>query len=75
MSATEEKARRRLRVGVDATNGEYEAPEKEQFEYQEYDDAGKDVYNKPRPYNGARVSSGRAPQRPLPPPTTIVSPA
>jgi dolichyl-phosphate-mannose-protein mannosyltransferase len=74
---SEEKARRRVRPGGAAGGGggvdAAEFNEKEQFEYQEYDDAGKDVYNKPRPYNGARISSGRLPAHPPPPPTSIVS--
>jgi dolichyl-phosphate-mannose-protein mannosyltransferase len=37
-----------------------------------YDDEGKDVYNKPRSFK-AYHSSGRPPQPPLPPPTSIVS--
>ncbi|KAF5322974.1 hypothetical protein D9611_009308 [Ephemerocybe angulata] len=75
---SEEKARRRVRAGAAAGNGSdfdggaaVSGNEKEQFEYQEYDDAGKDVYNKPKPYNGQRISSGRGPSQPLPPPTTI----
>ncbi|RXW18469.1 hypothetical protein EST38_g7382 [Candolleomyces aberdarensis] len=69
---SEEKARRRVRVGGAGGGGtDADFNEKEQFEYQEYDDAGKDVYNKPRPYNGTRISSGRLPAHPLPPPTSI----
>lgn len=70
---SEEKARRRVRPGGAGGGLDADFNEKEQFEYQEYDDAGKDVYNKPRPYNGARISSGRLPAQPFPPPTSIVS--
>ncbi|KAJ2933739.1 hypothetical protein H1R20_g3356, partial [Candolleomyces eurysporus] len=68
---SEEKARRRVRVGGAGGGTDADFNEKEQFEYQEYDDAGKDVYNKPRPYNGTRISSGRLPAHPLPPPASI----
>jgi dolichyl-phosphate-mannose-protein mannosyltransferase len=66
---TEEKARRRVvrgpgTAGVfgSATDGVYG----------DYDDEGKDVYNKPRHVQN-RIGSGRLPQPLSPPPTTIVS--
>ncbi|KAF6743799.1 glycosyltransferase family 39 protein [Ephemerocybe angulata] len=59
LELTEEKARRmgfRRRCGVSGS-------EKRQFEDQEYAEAGKDVYSKPK--------AGRGPSHPMPPPTTI----
>lgn len=65
---SEDKARRRVvRSGEGA--GIYDAPEK--LPYQGYDDEGKDVYNKPRPIHN-RIGSGRLPQPPAPPATSIV---
>lgn len=65
---SEDKARRRVvRSGEGA--GIYDAPEK--LPYQGYDDEGKDVYNKPRPIQN-RIGSGRLPQHPAPPATSIV---
>ncbi|PPQ91354.1 hypothetical protein CVT25_004121 [Psilocybe cyanescens] len=68
---SEEKARRRVVKGPlgAASGGEYEYTEKERYvDY--YDDESKDVYNKPRP-SSARLGSGRLPQPPLPPPTSL----
>ncbi|TFK36464.1 glycosyltransferase family 39 protein [Crucibulum laeve] len=62
---SEEKARRRVRG---PGPGAYELSEKDHYE--DYDDEGKDVYSKARPTK-ARVGSGRLPQHPLPPPTSI----
>ncbi|TFK19151.1 dolichyl-phosphate-mannose-protein mannosyltransferase [Coprinopsis marcescibilis] len=79
---SEEKARRRVvqRGGGHGEDGPYEGSgahggggvaEKEAlFEYQEYDDAGKDVYNKVRTIQ-PRIASGRLPAQPLPPPTSV----
>ena len=71
---SEEKARRRVvRVpaGPAGMGGEHYAHATEHYgDY--YDDQGKDVYNKVRPGN-VRLGSGRLPQRPLPPPTSLVS--
>ncbi|KAF8147568.1 dolichyl-phosphate-mannose-protein mannosyltransferase [Crassisporium funariophilum] len=66
---SEDKARRRVKPSTGAGLGEYEHVEKEHYgDY--YDDEGKDVYNKVRP-NKSRVGSGRLPQPPLPPPTSV----
>lgn len=67
----EEKARRRVVRGPGGLGGGL--PTSEQEHYDEYDDnEGKDVYHKTR-YIQGRLGSGRLPQHPLPPPTSIVS--
>lgn len=73
---TEEKARRRVKGPAHSAGGgaeEYDrGPVLEKEAYGEYyDDEGKDVYNKIRPA-AARLGSGRLPQPPLPPPTSLV---
>ncbi|KAH9484580.1 Dolichyl-phosphate-mannose--protein mannosyltransferase 2 [Psilocybe cubensis] len=67
---SEEKARRRVVKGPGApSGGEYEYNEKERYvDY--YEDESKDIYNKPRA-SSARIGSGRLPQPPLPPPTSL----
>lgn len=66
---SEEKARRRVKPVT--TPDDYEYTEKEEYgDY--YDDQGKDIYSKARPVS-ARLGSGRLPQPPLPPPTSLVS--
>jgi hypothetical protein len=64
---SEEKARRRLKASTTSILEQ----EKEQYgDY--YDDEGKDVYRKLHP-KSSRLSSGRLPQPPSPPPTSVVS--
>ena len=67
--STDDKARRRVRLGGGALNGNsVEAHELEPL----YDDEGKDVYNKMNAMRGA--SFGGRPRRPVhPPPSSIVS--
>lgn len=68
----EEKARRRVVRGP-GPGGLGDIPMSEKEHYDNYDDdEGKDVYNKSRQIQG-RLASGRLPQYPQPPPTTIVS--
>jgi len=72
---SEEKARRRVvkgPTGPAGMGGEDHAHSQKEHYGDYYDDQGKDVYNKIRPGN-ARLGSGRLPQRPLPPPTSLVS--
>ena len=72
---SEEKARRRVvkgPAGPAGMGGEDHAHSQKEHYGDYYDDQGKDVYNKIRPGN-ARLGSGRLPQRPLPPPTSLVS--
>ncbi|RDB23014.1 Dolichyl-phosphate-mannose--protein mannosyltransferase 2 [Hypsizygus marmoreus] len=66
---SEEKARRRTGRGGPEGAGIYDHLG-EKSPQQEYDDEGKDVYSKIRPAKN-RVGSGRLPQPPAPPPTTI----
>ncbi|KAF8902825.1 dolichyl-phosphate-mannose-protein mannosyltransferase [Gymnopilus junonius] len=75
---SDEKARRRVKnppavPGPVDGAGEYEyvSSEEKERDYYEYDDQGKDVYSKPRPLHTARLGSGRPPQPPLPPPTSL----
>ncbi|KAF9448288.1 glycosyltransferase family 39 protein [Macrolepiota fuliginosa MF-IS2] len=64
-SMAEEKARRRVRGPVHNDNEHIPA------DYDQYDDAGKDVYNKPNRNVRPHIASGRIPQPPPPPPTSI----
>ncbi|KAF8800036.1 dolichyl-phosphate-mannose-protein mannosyltransferase [Phlegmacium glaucopus] len=58
-----------VKASTGSVLGEYDQQEKERYgDY--YDDEGKDVYNKMRP-KSARLGSGRLPQLPLPPPTSV----
>ena len=66
---SEDTARRRVKVSAHDLYG-VQVPKES---YGEYDDEGKDVYNKAR-HTSARIGSGRLPQPPLPPPTSVVSP-
>ena len=63
---SEDKTRRRVKA---STVSVYDQQDKEPYYY---DDEGKDVYSKLRP-KSSRLSSGRLPQPPLPPPTSFVS--
>lgn len=66
---TEEKARRRVVRGSGSASVFGQA--NDGFGYADYDDEGKDVYNKHRHVQN-RIGSGRLPQPLVPPPTTIV---
>ena len=66
---SEDKTRRRVKA---TTVSVYDQQEKEPYYGDYYDDEGKDVYSKLRP-KSSRLSSGRLPQLPLPPPTSVVS--
>lgn len=66
---SEDKTRRRVKASTVST---YDQQEKEPYYADYYDDEGKDVYSKLRP-KSSRLSSGRMPQPPLPPPTSVVS--
>ena len=66
---SEDKTRRRVKASTVST---YDQQEKEPYYADYYDDEGKDVYSKLRP-KSSRLSSGRIPQPPLPPPTSVVS--
>ena len=66
---SEDKTRRRVKA---TTVSVFDQQEKESYYGDYYDDEGKDVYSKLRP-KSSRLSSGRLPQLPLPPPTSIVS--
>ena len=66
---SEDKTRRRVKASTVST---YDQQEKEPYYADYYDDEGKDVYSKLRP-KSSRLSSGRLPQPPLPPPTSVVS--
>jgi hypothetical protein len=65
---SEDKTRRRVKA---MTVSMYDQQEKEHNYGEYYDDEGKDVYSKLRP-KSSRLSSGRLPQLPLPPPTSVV---
>ncbi|KAF8227100.1 glycosyltransferase family 39 protein [Tricholoma matsutake] len=65
---TEEKARRRVVRGSGSASVFGQA--NDGFGYADYDDEGKDVYNKHRHVQN-RIGSGRLPQPLVPPPTTI----
>ncbi|CAA7271132.1 unnamed protein product [Cyclocybe aegerita] len=69
---SEEKARRRVKVpAAPAGISGYEPHSEVKGHYGEYyDDEGKDVYNKVRQPT-ARIGSGRLPQPPQPPPTSL----
>ena len=65
---SEEKARRRIKAPTGSV--QYDQQGKERYgDY--YDDQGKDVYSKLRP-KSSRIGSGRLPQPPSPPPTSVV---
>lgn len=66
---SEDKTRRRVKAVAVSL---YDQQEKEHHYGDYYDDEGKDVYSKLRP-KSSRLSSGRLPQLPLPPPTSVVS--
>ena len=66
---SEDKTRRRVKA---STVSVYDQQEKEPYYADYYDDEGKDVYSKLRP-KSSRLTSGRLPQPPLPPPTSVVS--
>lgn len=68
---SEEKARRRTGRGGHEGAGIYDTPGTKEQHQDEYNDEGKDVYNKIRPVKN-RVGSGRMPPPPAPPATTIV---
>lgn len=73
----EDSARRRVvrpQGGSGLYAEHYDAPSKHEAGYAEYDDGGKDVYNKMKAARGP-VGSGRIHRPPPPPPTTIVRPA
>ena len=65
---SEDITRRRVKATTVST---YDQQEKEHHYGEYYDDEGKDVYSKLRP-KSSRLSSGRLPQPPLPPPTSVV---
>ena len=64
---SEDTARRRVKVSAHEVYG-VQVPNET---YGEYNDGGKDVYNKVR--RTTTIGSGRLPQPPLPPPTSVVS--
>ena len=66
---SEDQTRRRVKASSVST---YDQQEKEPYYADYYDDEGKDVYSKIRP-KSSRLTSGRPPQPPLPPPTSVVS--
>jgi len=71
---SEEKARRRVKATTTSSAGgpeEYEVTSEKERYPDYYDDESK--YNKVRPHT-QRIGSGRMPQAPFPPPTSIVRP-